>query len=175
MKTKIYLAAVSIMLLFNSCNVIDDILTFSLDNQTTFRIESGFPVGTAATVLTPDVTTNSSSTFENNNTKVELVKDVKITELKLTITNPADKTFSFLKTIRLFISTDGTDEIELAYLDNINATTNTLNLICTPERLDKYIKAPSYKIRTQAVIKESIAQDISVKADMKFRITADPF
>ena len=104
-----------------------------------------------------------------------MVKDVKITELKLTITNPTDKTFSFLKSVRLFISTDANDEIELAHLENINVTVNTLSLICTDQRLDKYIKASSYKIRTEAVLKESIAQDISVKADMKFRVTADPF
>jgi hypothetical protein len=74
----------------------------------------------------------------------------------------------------LFISTDANDEIELAYLENINSTTNTLNLICTDQSLDKYIKASSYKI-SRSRSKESIAQDITVKADMKFRVTADPF
>lgn len=175
MKTKIYLSVVTLMLLITSCNAIDDLLTFTIDNQTTFKISSGFPIGTAFSVITPDVPTNSSSTFENNNTKADLVKNVKISELKLTITNPTDKSFSFLKSVRLFISTDANDEIELAYLENINSTTNTLNLICTDQSLDKYIKASSYKIRTEAVLKESIAQDITVKADMKFRVTADPF
>lgn len=163
------------MLLITSCNVIDDLLTFSIDNQTTFKIESGFPLGTAFNVVTPDVTTNSSSTFENNNTKAELVKDVKLSELKLTITDPSNKSFSFLKSIHLYISTDANDEIELAYLDEINSTSNTINLTCTSQKLDKYIKASSYKIRTKAVIKESLTQDISVKSDMKFRVTADPF
>jgi hypothetical protein len=59
-----------------------------------------------------------------------------------------------LKSVRLFISTDANDEIELAYLENINSTTNTLNLICTDQSLDKYIKASSYKIRTEAVLKK---------------------
>ena len=175
MKTKIYLSVITLVLLITSCNAIDDLLTFTIDNQTTFKISSGFPIGTAFNVITPDVSTNSSSTFENNNTRADLVKDVKISELKLTITNPTDKSFSFLKSVRLFISTDANDEIQLAYLENINSTTNILNLICTEQRLDKYIKAPSYRIRTEAVLKESIAQDITVKADMKFRVTADPF
>ena len=175
MKTKIYLSVITLVLLITSCNAIDDLLTFTIDNQTTFKISSGFPIGTAFNVITPDVSTNSSSTFENNNTRADLVKDVKISELKLTITNPTDKSFSFLKSVRLFISTDANDEIQLAYLENINSTTNTLNLICTEQSLDKYIKAPSYRIRTEDVLKESIAQDITVKADMKFRVTADPF
>ncbi|MFV8367346.1 hypothetical protein [Flavobacterium sp. XS1P27] len=175
MRTKIYLSIVTVVLLITSCNVIDDLLTFSIDNQTTFKIESGFPLGTAFNVVTPDVTTNSSSTFENNNTKAELVKDVKLTDLKLTITEPSNRSFSFLKSIHLYISTDANDEIELAYLDEINSTSNTINLTCTSQKLDKYIKASSYKIRTKAVIKESLTQDITVKSDMKFKVTADPF
>ena len=45
------------------------------------------------------VTTNSSAEFENNKTKASLVKDVKIRSLKLSITDPSDKTFTFLKSI----------------------------------------------------------------------------
>jgi hypothetical protein len=62
----------------------------------------------------------------------------------------------------------------LAYKDDINSTSNTLTLTTT-EKLDKYIKASSYKLRTEAVIKETLPTDITVKADMKFRVTADPF
>jgi hypothetical protein len=64
------------------------------------------------------------------------VKDVKLSELKLTITDLADKTFCFLKSIHLYISTDANDEIELAYLYDINSTANTLNLTqyCTKIR-----------------------------------------
>ncbi|RDI50466.1 hypothetical protein [Flavobacterium glaciei] len=175
MKTKIYLSIVAALLLITSCNVIDDLLTFSLDNQTTVTIPSGFPVNTAFNLVTPDVPSNSSTEFKNNNTNAELVKDVKLSEMKLTITNPANKSFSFLKSIHIYISTNNSDEIELAFLDDINSTSNTLNLTCTTSKLDTYIKASSFKLRTEVLTKETITQDISVKADMKFRVTADPF
>jgi hypothetical protein len=51
-------------------------------------------------------------------------------ELKLTITDPTDKP-SVLKSIHIFISTDDNDEIELAYLDDINSI--NIDLICTSE------------------------------------------
>lgn len=175
MKIKTY-AVLSIFALFIiSCSVVDKLLTFTVSNQTSFKIASGFPLNLATEIITPDVTTNSSAEFQNNNTKADLVKDVKLTELKLTITDPTDKTFSFLKSIHLYISTDANDEIELAYLDNINSSTNTINLICTSQKLDKYIKASSYKIRAKAVVKETVTKDITVKSDMKFKVTADPF
>jgi PBP1b-binding outer membrane lipoprotein LpoB len=175
LKKYIYTTIATLGLFIVSCSVVDQLLTFTISNQTTFKIPSGFPVGVPIDFVTPDITTNSSSEFENNNTKANLVKDVRLKDLTVTITDPANKTFSFLKSIRLYISTDANDEIELAYKDDINSTSNTLTLLPTDAKLDKYIKAPSFKLRTEAVTKEAISQDITVKADMKFRVTADPF
>lgn len=175
MKIKTHLLFTAIVLTLLSCSVIDKLLTFTISNNTTIKIDSGFPLGTALSIVTPDITTNSSSEFENNKTRANLVKEVTLESLKLTITDPADKNFSFLKSVHLFISTDEDPEVELAYLDDINSTSNTIDLIPTGVKLDKYIKASSYKIRTEAVIKETVTQDISINADMKFKVTADPF
>ena len=100
---------------------------------------------------------------------------MQLKELNLSITDPSDKTYSFLKSVHMYISTTADDEIELGYQDNISSTSNTISLICTTQKLDKYIKASSYKIRTKVTTKETLTQDITVKADMKFRVTADPF
>jgi hypothetical protein len=177
MKTrKITIIAMAILSLFAvSCNEVDKLLTFSISDEATFTINSGLSIDTPFDVATPDVVTNSSAEFKNNNTDVNLVKDVKLKEIKLSIINPADKTFSFLKSVHLYISTTGDDEIELAFLDNVNTTANTINLTCTSQKLDKYIKASSYKIRTSVTTKETFGQDIDVKALIRFNVTADPF
>ena len=175
MKTKIFAILTILSLSIISCNAVDKLLTFTISNSTTFKVPSGGLLNSPFEVVTPEVTTNSSSEFKNNNTRTDLVKDVRLNELKLSITSPANMTFSFLKSVHMYISTDANDEIELAYQDNINSTTNTINLTCSSEKLDKYIKAPSYKIRTKIVTKEANSNDIEVKADMKFKVTADPF
>jgi hypothetical protein len=41
MRTK-NLSVVTLIPLITSCNAIDDLLTFTIDNQTTFKISSGF-------------------------------------------------------------------------------------------------------------------------------------
>jgi len=175
MKTKIFTILTIFSLFIISCNAVDKLLTFTISNQTSFKVQSGILFDTPFEVATPDVTTNSTSEFKNNNTRTDLVKDVKLEELKLSITSPANKTFSFLKSVHMYISTDANDEIELAFQDNVNATTNSISLTCTTQKLDKYIKAPSYKIRTKIVTKETVTEDIEVKANMKFKVTADPF
>ncbi|WP_264536880.1 hypothetical protein [Flavobacterium sp. N1736] len=175
MKSKLIAITLLLSLFLTSCDAVDDLLSFTISNEASIKIKSNSPINLPSEIITPDVTTNSSAEFSNNKTKASLVKDVKLKSLRLSITNPDGKTFAFLKSIHLYISTTDSDEIELAYQDNINETTNTLDLISTDARLDKYIKADKYKIRTQVTLKETLTQDVTVKADMKFKVTADPF
>ncbi|KFF06034.1 hypothetical protein [Flavobacterium reichenbachii] len=175
MKSKLIALSLFLAVSVSSCDAVDDLLSFNISNQTSIKIKSTSPVNLPTEIITPDVTTNSSAEFENNKTKASLVKDVKLRSLKLTIENPEAKTFTFLKSVHLYISTTNSDEIELAYQENINSSMNTIDLICTDKKLDQYIKADSYKIRTQVTIKETLTQDVTVKADMKFKVTADPF
>ena len=175
MKSKCIALTLLLSLILTSCNAVDDLLSFNITNETSIKIKSTSPINLPSEIITPDVTTNSSSEFKNNKTKASLVKDVKIRSLQLAIADPSDKTFTFLKSIHLYISTTDSNEIELAYQDDINSSSNMINLICTDKRLDEYIKANSYKIRTQVTLKETLTKDVTVKANMKFRVTADPF
>jgi hypothetical protein len=175
MKTRATAISALVLLLTVSCSEVDKLLTFNLSYTTTFKINDGLPINLPFDVSTMDVTTNSTIKFNDYNTNADLVKDIKLEELKLSINNPDDKTFSFLKSVHVYISTNGTDETELAFLDNINDTTQDINLICTSQKLDRYVKASSYKIRTSVITKESLNQEVTVKANLKFKITADPF
>lgn len=175
MKFKLSLFSLFVALSFSSCNTIDDLLSFTIDNKTTINIKSSFPIGSPFEVVTPEVTTNSNSSLENNKTKASLVKDVKLKSLQLVIKSPENKNFTFLKSIRLYISTNDSNEIELAYQENVNSTSNAIYLECTSAKLDEYLKTDSYQIRTQVTMKETLTEDIKVDANMKFKVTADPF
>ena len=176
MKTRATSIPVLIFLLtVSSCAEVDKLLTFKLSYDTTFEINNGLPVDIPLDVSTLEITTNSNVKFNDYNTSAELVKDIKLQELKLSIVNTNDKTFGFLKSVHVYISTDGNDETELAFLDNINTTENNISLICNTQELDRYIKAPSYRIRTSVITRETLGEEVTVKAEIKFKVTADPF
>ena len=170
MKTKCSFIAVILFVSLIGCKKLG--VNFALNHQTTFRVESSSPLNLPFETATPDVTTNSSQQFENNNTAANLIREIKLEELKLTITNPGSKTFSFLKSVQIFISTNGSDEIELASLDNIISTAQTISLNCTTQNLDKYVKASSYKLRTRVVTKETLTQAVDIRTDLKFKVKA---
>jgi hypothetical protein len=159
-----------------SCEEVDKMLTFRINDQTSIRLEqNASPVSLPLEIPTPEVTSNSAQQYENNKTHASLVKDVKLEQLTLTITDPSAKTFSFLKTIRIFIASSETDEIQLAFAENITSGSNTLALTTTKEKLDAYLKASSYNLRTEVTTDETLTEDIDIRVDLKFLVTADTY
>jgi hypothetical protein len=160
-------------MLLAACKKIEQLLTFYVSNETSVTIPATTPVNLPVNVGTPDVTSNSAQQFKNNNSNINLVKDIRLDNLGMTITNPANQTFSFLKSIHLYISTDSTNEIELAWLDSIPTTASLITLQTTQSALDSYVKASSYKLRTQAVCRQVLTQNTTVDIKLKFKVTAN--
>lgn len=156
------------------CEEVDKMLTFPVNDRTTIQIESSSPLS-LLNVPTPPVTSNSETQYENNKTRADLVKNVTLDELKLTITDPPAKTFSFLKTIRIYISSDQNNEIELASLENITSNANVLELIPTEAKLDTYARADSYTLRTEVITDETLTETIEVQIDLRFLVTAETY
>lgn len=175
MRKSIIFSALALLLML-SCEEVDKILTFRINDQTSIRLaQNTSPISLPLEIPTPEVTSNSEQQYENNKTHASLVKDVKLEELKLTITDPSAKTFSFLNTIRIFISSSETDEIELAFAENVSSHSNTLELTTTNEKLDAYIKASSYNLRTEVITDETLTEDVDIRVDLKFLVTADTY
>lgn len=157
-----------------SCDKIDDLLTFYISHDTTFTIESTAPVNLPIDISTPDITTNSSQDFENNNTRSDLVKDIKLNDLNLTIEAPAGKNFNFLKSVHIYISTNSSNEVLLASAEDVPMNVTFVDMTPTESALDSFIKASSYKLRTKIVTRETLTQSVDVKVDMEFKVTAKP-
>jgi len=173
MKTKLILTIFLIGTIFTfSCK---KLLTFDISDSTTTTVNGNvLPFQPPFDVPTPDVTTNSENEFAQNNTNVDLVKEIILKNLKLTITSPSDKTFSFLKSIEIYISADGEDETKLAWKDDIDSNAKSIDLETTTAALDKYVKKDKYKLSTKVVTKETVNEDVDIKIDFTFQVTADP-
>jgi len=171
---RLVLAAVLLLTFIGSaCDVIDDLLTFYINEDATIVVDSSFPIGLAP-VLPVTVTTNSDDTFKNNKTRAELVKDVTLDKLTLSITEPDGQNFDFLSKIEIYISSEGSNEVKLAYLENIPKGVSEITLNSTNAELDEFIKGDSYTISTKATLAKPVAQDTKIKANMRFKVTADP-
>lgn len=156
-----------------SCKKINNLLTFEIANSENIKIPASGIISVPLIAPVP-VTVNSQESFENNNTKASLVKDVMLNRLTLTITDPASENFNFLKSIKISIGSDDNDIILLASLDKIPTDVSTIELVSSNAKLDKYIKATSYTLYTEVTLRSNVANELTVRADSKFKVTADP-
>lgn len=161
------------LLLFFSCEKIDQLLTFEISTSENIKIPASGLINTPVISPVP-VTMSSQETFKNNNTSAELVKEVTLSKLTLTVIDPAAENFDFLKSIKIYIGTDQSDKVLLASLDNVPTGVSTIELISNNARLDKYIKASSYTLYTEVALRSNVSQEVTIRADSKFKVTADP-
>ena len=174
MKKALLLAPLVLFLVFTGCKKIQQLLTFYIEDSQNIRIPAT-PLFGSVVALTPlTVNTKSEDTFKNNNTRADLVKDVSLNKLTLTITDPSGQNFDFLQKIEIYISTNANDQVRLAYLDQVPRGVSSIELVSTNAKLDSYLKAPSYTLTTKVQTGQAIARDITVRADSRFKVTADP-
>jgi hypothetical protein len=157
-----------------ACEKVEGLLSFKISNETSFTVPSAIGLNLPTFLPTPDVTTNASQTFENNNTDVNKVQDIRLESLVLSITSPANATFAPVKSVRLYISAPGFEEKLLASKENIPAGAgNTLSLDVTREKMDNYVKRERFSVRTEVVTRQAVFQDTGVIARMIFGVTAN--
>ncbi|GAA4391603.1 hypothetical protein [Hymenobacter koreensis] len=173
MKNLLFALLAVVLMATVACEKIDKLLTFYIEDSQNIKIPATPLLGQLPLIPVP-VTTRSEEKFKNANTSAELVKDVKLDKLTLTVTDPSAANFDFLESITIYISTDQNDRVPLASLNPVPLGQKTIELQPTGAVLDKYIKAASYTLTTEAKTRRAVAQETSVRIDTKFKITADP-
>ena len=173
MKKSILLLLCSIFLFVTSCKEVDKLTHFNMDYDSHTTIPATFGINLPIDVWTPDIPTNSTTTFESNDTRKDLIEVIVLKKMKLTITSPESASWDFLKTIEIYISADGSEEKKIAWLENIPQNgAKVIDLETSSDDLKEYIKKDEYKLRTKTVTRQLISQDIEVDINASFYVDA---
>lgn len=164
---------IGVLSLIGSCEAIDDLLTFSVSDSVTINVPAS-GINLPLEILSPEVSSSAKQEYSNNNTRADLVKDVRLTELKLTIQSPDAMDFDFLKSISVYISTGTDEEILLASLSEVPLNVKVIDLKTTKEKLDRFLRAETYQLRTAMTTRGAVEDETTILAGLKFRVTADP-
>lgn len=170
MKKYLFLA---IVLIFMSCN--KEGITFYVSDSTSTTIKSNplLPLDLPFNLPIIPVTTTATQEYENNKTAPDLLEEVSLNKLSVTITSPATEDFSPIESIHITIKkSDDSAPVEIAYLDNINSSAKTIDLTCTDANLVEYLREDSYKLDTKVKVKEYLTHDVDIQIDLKFKIIA---
>ena len=104
-----------IILLSNSCKKIDQFTQFNMDFNNEIIIPSSTGINLPINLLTPEMETNSESTFEINDTRKDLIEEIRLTSLTLYLSSPNNADFSFLESISVYMNAQDLPEVEIAW------------------------------------------------------------
>lgn len=167
-----YISIIVLAVLFVGCSKLDELTKFNIDYETQATIPSTVGINLPFDVLTPETETNSSSTFESNDTRKDLIEEIKLTKIQLEIVTPSDADFSFLESIEVFISAEGLSEILIASKIDVPVGISLLDLDVTDVDLKEYIKKDKYTLRLNTITDEAISQDHQIDIKSTFFVDA---
>jgi hypothetical protein len=158
-----------------SCKKIKKTKVLSLTDSTEFIVSNNRSLNTPFEITTREVKTFSSQYFSNNNTNANLVKEIKLTSLNLTIIDPSGETLSFLKSMKIYLYGNGQPEILLASNESIaDSVSGSLDFEPINAKLDAYVKSNAYSLRYEVITDESFPFDVTIQTKMTYNVTASP-
>jgi hypothetical protein len=158
-----------------ACEVIDKLTQFDIPYTTTFTIPAtplsglGLPIDLA----TPPLRNDNEQKYKAYNTASNMLEEVSLKELELTILTPAGEDFSFLEEAEIFIKADGLPEIAIASKNPVPATTDgKLVFDVSGANLKEYIQAQEFTLRVSTVLDEVISADHEIEVRAIFAVDA---
>lgn len=164
-----------LMLIVSSfgCKKIDEFTKFDLEYKESITIPASSGINLPFDLFTPEVVTDSESSFAINDTRKDLIEEITLTSLDLAIVTPTDGDFRFLKSVSVYISAEGLSEIEIASLDPVPDNVGpTIELTTSENDLKEYIKKDQFKLRVQTVTDEILSEDHKIDVSSKFFVDA---
>lgn len=168
------LLIVNVLLFSTSCEKLDKEFTqFTIDYTSSITVDNNMIINLPLDILTPEIETNQESEFSVNNTRKDLVEEVKLTQLQLKVTNPDDQRLDFINTIKIYIDAEGLSEIEIAFKDPVpNDIGDELSLDVNDNNLREYIIKDKFTLRVEVVSDQIPNEDVDIDVLSTFFVDA---
>jgi len=176
MQKKYSLRALSVVLviwLSFACDSLDKLTQFHSNYNETVTIPAVIGLNLPFNILTPAIKTNTEEVFEFNETRKNLIEEVNLVELSLEIIDPSDSDFGFLKSIEIYIESDGESEVLIAWKYDIdNSIGSSLVLEVSNEDLTRFVIADEFSLKVTTVTDEIPTKDHEIEIQSRFFVNA---
>jgi hypothetical protein len=171
---KFFIFALILTLSFIGCQAVDKWTQFDMQYNAQVTFSSSAGINLPFNLFTPDITSNSEQQFAVNETRKDLIEEIYLKELELTISSPSGEDFSFLEEVSVYISATGLPEIEIAAKKPVpNSTGVLLSLDVSQVDIKEYIKKDKFTLRLKTVMDEILATDHVINVKSVFFVDAE--
>lgn len=166
---------VACLIVFSSaCQKAKEGVTFTLSTRSEVTIPSTTGLNLPINLLSPNITTNSNSSFESNRTTPALIREIKLSRLDINIMTPNQTTFDFLRTLRVYMSAPDMPEVELASAVDIPSDgRRSLELTVDKDtNFKEYLVKDRISLRVQATTRQLVTSDTKLEVLPAFEVRA---
>jgi hypothetical protein len=160
-------------LVFIQCKRLSEFTKFDLTYDETVVIPATLGINLPFNIFTPPINTENQSEFAVNDTRKDLIEEITLTTLELSITSPERGDFRFLRSIEIYIEADSLDEILVAWNYDVPADADQyLELETSTNDLQEYIKKDAFNLRVKTKTDQIIESDHEILIHSVFFVDA---
>jgi len=165
MKNIFSLAIVSSMALA-SCGAVQSIVQNTFPYTANVLVSTGVP---ANKEVSSTATASNVQTWVGGNNNAQ-IKDVRISDAKISVVSPTGGSLNALKSVKVYISSNGTNEKLVASRSDISTNSSSLNLDLNNDGgfLDSIVKSTGLTVRTVYELKNQTTSDMNLKVSLNF-------
>lgn len=165
MKNIFSLAILSSMALA-SCGAVQSIVQNTFPYTANVLVSTGVP---ANKEVSSTATASNVQTWVGGNNNAQ-IKDVRISDAKISVVSPSGGTLNALKSVKVYISSNGTNEKLVASRSDISTNSSSLNLDLNNDGgfLDSIVKSTGLTVRTVYELKNQTTSDMNLKVSLNF-------
>jgi hypothetical protein len=153
-----------------SCEKVDKLTDFSLELNSDLSIDADQALHTLIHLDQNEIILNDEA-FENNDTSRDLLEEVKLKDVILSIDNLSGNNFNFLTDIDFFIEAEGLPKIRVAWKNNMPDENKTqISLETLNENMVDYFKKDKLYISADIITDEEILRNIQVGVILSFNV-----
>lgn len=161
----IFSAAIIASAALVSCGTVQSVIQNTFPYTANVLVSTGVPANKE--VSSTATATNVQTWFGGNNNAQ--IKDVRISDAKISVVSPAGGNLSALKSIKVYISSTGTNERLVASRSDISTNSSSLNLdLNNTGFLDEVVKSTGVTVRTVYELKNQTTSDMNLKVALNF-------
>lgn len=149
-----------------SCGAVQSIVQNTFPYTANVLVSTGVP---ANKEVSSTATASNVQTWVGGNNNAQ-IKDVRISDAKISVVSPSGGALNALKSVKVYISSNGTNEKLVASRSDISTNSSSLNLDLNNDGgfLDSIVKSTGLTVRTVYELKNQTTSDMNLKVSLNF-------
>lgn len=161
----IFLSAAVASAALVSCGTVQSLVQNTFPYTANVLVSTGVP---ANQEVSSSATASNVQTWFGGNNNAQ-IRDVRVSDAKVTVVSPSGGSLNAFKSIKVYISSSGTGERLVASRSNISTDASSLNLdIENSGFLDTVVKSTGVTVRTVYELKNQTSSDMNIRIALNF-------